>query len=83
MFFNKFNSFETDATNKTQAEHTVYCSNTNSSWKDGIKLYRGNIPSQVIDVISVCRYIIYVPPDGDDKFRTYLCELEVAGKISV
>ncbi|XP_052059526.1 multiple epidermal growth factor-like domains protein 11 isoform X2 [Mytilus californianus] len=60
-------------------DNVVYCSNTSDSWVDGIVLYKGERPTMHINVLTVCRYIIYVPPAASGISTVDVCEIEIGG----
>ncbi|XP_052105008.1 receptor-type tyrosine-protein phosphatase epsilon-like [Mytilus californianus] len=63
----------------TEDNHTVYASNTSSSWETGTVLYDGKTLPTEINFFAVLRFLTYVPPTQDPFFVLEICEIGVIG----
>lgn len=74
----------TDTQQYTTGDNVIYCSNTsNYSRIDGLVLYTGELPTKDINVLVVCRYITFVPPEINGVSTVDVCEIEIGGMFMV
>ncbi|CAC5417491.1 unnamed protein product [Mytilus coruscus] len=62
-----------------EGNHTIYASNTSTSWKIGIILYKGNTLPSEINFNAIFRYLTYVPPAKGTVSELEVCEIEIIG----
>ncbi|XP_076075891.1 uncharacterized protein LOC143046657 [Mytilus galloprovincialis] len=62
-----------------EGNHTLYASNTSTSWKFGSILYKDTLLPTEISCYVVLRYLTYVPPTEGSFSDLEVCEIGIVG----